>query len=140
MTLRVVSRVGQAGSERIYSARPGSAWSTTAACRFYCVLAPGGQLITGLPNAAFVLCRYPADPEDAREMIKCWYTKGACREDINTYLDLINYVFRDQDDHVTYAPHHWPRFWTRSASCSRRPASRERRAVGIRPDDGHPEV
>ncbi|MEU3430523.1 hypothetical protein [Streptomyces gardneri] len=60
-----------------------------------------------MPNAAFVLCRYPADPEDAREVIKRWYTKRACREDINTYLDLINYVFRDQDDHVTYAPHHW---------------------------------
>ncbi|MFD5105020.1 class I SAM-dependent methyltransferase [Streptomyces cinereoruber] len=71
------------------------------------VLVPGGRLITGVPDAAFVLARYPAGPEDAQEMIERWYGKRTCRADINTYLDLINYVFRDQDDDPNYTPHHW---------------------------------
>jgi predicted SAM-dependent methyltransferase len=71
------------------------------------VLAPGGQLITGVPDAAFVLRQYPAPPEHAAEMVERWYAKRACRADINTYLDLINYVFRDQDDDPVYNAHHW---------------------------------
>ncbi|MER7670654.1 glycosyltransferase [Kitasatospora sp. NPDC096128] len=71
------------------------------------VLAPGGQLITGVPDAAFVLNQYPAPPDRAAEMIERWYAKRQCRGDINTYLDLINYVFRDQDDDPTYNPHYW---------------------------------
>ncbi|MER7620721.1 methyltransferase domain-containing protein [Streptomyces sp. NPDC126503] len=71
------------------------------------VLAPGGRLITGVPDAAFVLTPYPADAGEAQEMIERWYAKRTCREDIDTYLDLINYVFRDQDDDPTYTPHLW---------------------------------
>ncbi|GAA2266788.1 hypothetical protein GCM10010430_59840 [Kitasatospora cystarginea] len=71
------------------------------------VLAPGGQLITGVPDAAFILNQYPASPDRADEMIERWYAKRNCRGDINTYLDLINYVFRDQDDDPTYNPHYW---------------------------------
>ncbi|MEU6973517.1 methyltransferase domain-containing protein [Kitasatospora aureofaciens] len=71
------------------------------------VLASGGQLITGVPDAAFVLNKYPARPDQATEMIARWYAKRQCRGDINTYLDLINYVFRDQDDDPTYNPHYW---------------------------------
>lgn len=70
-------------------------------------LAPGGRLITGVPDAAFVLNQYPAPPEQAAEMIERWYAKRQCLSDINTYLDLINYVFRDQDDDPTYHPHYW---------------------------------
>ena len=40
-------------------------------------------------------------------MIERWYSKRDCLDDINTYLDLINYVFRDQDDDPTYTPHCW---------------------------------
>jgi SAM-dependent methyltransferase len=71
------------------------------------VLAPGGRLVTGVPDASFVLSRYPAVPEQSAEMIERWYAKRECRGDINTYLDLINYVFRDQDDDPTYNPHYW---------------------------------
>ena len=71
------------------------------------VLAPGGQLITGVPDAAFVLQQYPAPTEQTTEMVHRWYAKRDCRSDINTYLDLINYVFRDQDDDPTYNAHHW---------------------------------
>ncbi|MER5971801.1 methyltransferase domain-containing protein [Streptomyces sp. NPDC002055] len=71
------------------------------------ILASDGRLITGVPDAAFVLGEYPAGPEQAEEMISRWYAKRDCRKDINTYLDLINYVFRDQDDDPTYNPHYW---------------------------------
>ncbi len=71
------------------------------------VLAPGGQLITGVPDAAFVLAQYPEGTADSEEMIKKWYGKRDCLDDINTHLDLINYVFRDQDDDPTYNPHYW---------------------------------
>lgn len=71
------------------------------------VLAPGGQVVTGVPDAAFVLNHYPADSGQADEMIERWYAKRDCLGDINTYLDLINYVFRDQDDDLTYSPHLW---------------------------------
>ncbi|WP_326600816.1 hypothetical protein [Streptomyces sp. NBC_01803] len=40
-------------------------------------------------------------------MISRWYAKRNCLDDINTYLDLINYVFRDQVDDDTYSPHYW---------------------------------
>jgi predicted SAM-dependent methyltransferase len=71
------------------------------------VLAPGGQLITGVPDAALVLNHYPAQRRQADEMIERWYSKRDCLGDINTYLDLINYLFRDQDDDPTYTPHLW---------------------------------
>jgi predicted SAM-dependent methyltransferase len=71
------------------------------------VLAPGGQVITGVPDAAFVLSKYPAKATEAAEMIERWYSKRDCHDAINTYLDLINYVFRDQDDDPTYNPHYW---------------------------------
>ncbi|MFE9597098.1 class I SAM-dependent methyltransferase [Streptomyces hokutonensis] len=71
------------------------------------VLAPGGRLITGVPDAAFVLSQYPEGAADSAEMIKKWYGKRDCLDHINTHLDLINYVFRDQDDDPTYHPHYW---------------------------------
>ena len=71
------------------------------------VLSTGGQIITGVPDAASVLNRYPAVPTEADEMVERWYSKRSCRGDINTYLDLVNYVFRDQDDDPTYTPHVW---------------------------------
>ena len=40
-------------------------------------------------------------------MVERWYANRNCREDINTFLDLVNYVFRDQDDDPTYNPHYW---------------------------------
>lgn len=71
------------------------------------VLVPGGQLVTGVPDAAFVLRHYPDNPPLAEEMVERWYAKRDCINDINTFLDLINYVFRDQDDDPTYSTHLW---------------------------------
>lgn len=30
-----------------------------------------------------------------------------CLKDFNTYIDLLNYHFRDQDDDFKYNPHFW---------------------------------
>lgn len=54
-----------------------------------------------------MLNKYPSGVEQADELVERWYAKRDCLGDINTYLDLINYVFRDQDDDPTYTPHHW---------------------------------
>ncbi|MFE2496869.1 class I SAM-dependent methyltransferase [Streptomyces scopuliridis] len=72
------------------------------------VLLQGGRIITGVPDAAFALSRYPG-PLDAasNEMIERWYAKRDCYGDINTQLDLVNLVLRDQDDDLKYTPHLW---------------------------------
>ncbi len=44
-------------------------------------------------------------------MIERWYSKRQRRDDINTFLDLVNYVFRDQDDDPKYTPHLWAYDW-----------------------------
>ncbi|MEU6442482.1 methyltransferase domain-containing protein [Streptomyces sp. NPDC047046] len=71
------------------------------------VLAPGGRIITGVPDAAFALSQYPRPLDDNEETLERWYGKRDCQADINTRLDLINLVFRDQDDDPTYTPHLW---------------------------------
>ncbi|MFJ3712229.1 class I SAM-dependent methyltransferase [Streptomyces sp. NPDC090053] len=71
------------------------------------VLASGGRIITGVPDAAFALNQYPGSLDASDEMIERWYAKRDCRGDINTRLDLVNLVFRDQDDDPTYTPHLW---------------------------------
>ncbi|MEU9275652.1 methyltransferase domain-containing protein [Streptomyces sp. NPDC048341] len=73
----------------------------------YRVLVPGGRIITGVPDAAFALNQYPGPLSASDEMIDRWYGKRDCRGDINTRLDLVNLVFRDQDDNPKYTPHLW---------------------------------
>lgn len=71
------------------------------------VLAPGGRVITGVPDAALFLERYPDGTDLCETSVQRWYANRDCLADINTYLDLVNYVFRDQDDDPTYTPHLW---------------------------------
>ncbi|MEU1298870.1 class I SAM-dependent methyltransferase [Streptomyces shenzhenensis] len=71
------------------------------------VLEPGGWIITGVPDAAFVLSNYPKPLDADDETLARWYAKRNCLGDINTRLDLVNLVFRDQDDDPTYTPHLW---------------------------------
>ncbi|MGW1194449.1 class I SAM-dependent methyltransferase [Streptomyces sp. NPDC002536] len=77
------------------------------ACEAHRVLADDGCLITGVPDAHFVLAHYPNAPKLAEEMTRRWYGKRDCLGDINTFLDLINLFFRDQDDNPPYTPHLW---------------------------------
>lgn len=71
------------------------------------VLMPGGRIVTGVPDAAFALIQYPGPLDACDETIERWYSERGCRDDINTRLDLVNLVFRDQDDDPTYTPHLW---------------------------------
>ncbi|MET9928002.1 MULTISPECIES: methyltransferase domain-containing protein [unclassified Streptomyces] len=71
------------------------------------VLAAGGRIITGVPDAALALNQYPGHLDTCDETIERWYAKRDCRDDINTRLDLVNLVFRDQDDDATYTPQLW---------------------------------
>lgn len=72
------------------------------------VLQPGGQIVTGVPDVAIVLRGYQQrDDQLYAEMRERWYGRRNCRGDFNTYLDLVNYVFRDQDDDDKYTPHLW---------------------------------
>ncbi|WP_370665885.1 methyltransferase domain-containing protein [Streptomyces sp. IBSBF 2507] len=71
------------------------------------VLVQGGRIVTGVPDAALALSQYPGALEGSDEMIRRWYAKRDGLGDINTRLDLVNLVFRDQDDDPTYTPHLW---------------------------------
>ncbi len=72
------------------------------------VLQPGGQVVTGVPDAAVVLRGYQQRDEQLfAEMRERWYGRRNCLGDFNTYLDLVNYVLRDQDDDNNYTAHLW---------------------------------
>ena len=71
------------------------------------ILKPGGQVVTGVPDAGFILNAHRGHDRDVfDEMRERWYANRIGLE-IDTYLDLVNYVFRDQDDDATYNPHYW---------------------------------
>lgn len=71
------------------------------------VLAAGGRIVTGVPDAAFALSQYPGPLGATDETVERWYAGRDCRDHINTRLDLVNLVFRDQDDDPRYTPHLW---------------------------------
>jgi predicted SAM-dependent methyltransferase len=72
------------------------------------VLATGGHIVTGVPDAEAVLTAYQhRDPAFFADMRERWYSRRDCLADLNTYIDLVNYVFRDQDDSDRYTPHLW---------------------------------
>ncbi|HEV3157385.1 MAG TPA: methyltransferase domain-containing protein [Candidatus Baltobacteraceae bacterium] len=74
----------------------------------YRVLRSDGQVITGVPDAEIVLNAYQKRDCDLFATIRDrWYANRNCLNDFNTYLDLVNYVFRDQDDDEKYTPHLW---------------------------------
>jgi predicted SAM-dependent methyltransferase len=74
----------------------------------YRVLKPSGELIVGVPDGKLILDKYQEkDKEFFDEMIEKWYAKRNCLNDFNTYIDLVNYHFRDQDDDEKYTTHLW---------------------------------
>jgi predicted SAM-dependent methyltransferase len=71
------------------------------------ILQPGGQVVTGVPDAEFILNAHRSHDRGVfDQMHERWYGNRTGLE-IDTYLDLVNYVFRDQDDDATYNPHYW---------------------------------
>lgn len=74
----------------------------------YRVLNKNGKLIIGVPNSELVIKNYIERSRDFwKLMLNGWYSKRKCLKHFNTYIDLVNYHFRDQDDNLEYNPHYW---------------------------------
>lgn len=74
----------------------------------YRVLQPGGEIVIGVPDGKLAMKAYVRqDKEFFDRMLATWYKDRNCLGDLNTYIDLINYVFRDQDDDEEFNPHLW---------------------------------
>lgn len=72
------------------------------------VLDVGGELVIGVPDARMVIKGYLGSDSGLRtRMLHDWYGNRSGKEHFGTYLDLVNYVFRDQDDSDRYTPHLW---------------------------------
>lgn len=106
--------LGDASSDLIFNEHflehidyPVSAKSFVAEC--HRVLRPGGRLVIGVPDARMVIEGYVKGDEELRQrLLADWYANREGRDEhFNTYLDLVNYVFRDQDDSDRYTPHLW---------------------------------
>lgn len=72
------------------------------------VLCRNGVLRLGVPDAGLVVRAYVADDiafcDDLRER---WYGRRGDEVRIVSPFDLVNYVFRDDDDSAKYTPHLW---------------------------------
>jgi len=94
---------------------PVSVKRIVAECRR--VLATGGQLVIGVPDARMIIEAYiRGDATIRRRMMRDWYGKRDNQDHFNTYLDLVNYVFRDQDNSDRYTPHLWAYDYEKLAS------------------------
>lgn len=72
------------------------------------LLKPGGQVVLGVPDSELVAKSYVnKDKEFYDRALSTWYANRDCLEHFNTYIDLLNYHFRDQDDDEKYNPHYW---------------------------------
>lgn len=72
------------------------------------ILKPNGKLIIGVPDAELAIKKYvQRDKKFYEKMLNTWYKDRKCLDHFNTYIDLVNYIFRDQDDDDTYTPHLW---------------------------------
>ncbi|WP_026212446.1 class I SAM-dependent methyltransferase [Longispora albida] len=96
---------------------PVSAKTVLAEC--HRILEPGGELVVGVPDAAFVLAGYAAGDAGVREQLMSrWYGRRDGLHDYDTYLGVVNLVFRDQDASTRYSPHLWAYdYETLSALC-----------------------
>lgn len=72
------------------------------------ILQPGGQLVLGVPDARMIIEGYVRNDVAIQDrMMREWYANRDKTSHFDTYLDLVNYVFRDQDDSDRYTPHLW---------------------------------
>lgn len=74
----------------------------------YRVLRKNGKLIIGVPDGELVIKKYiKRNKHFWKMLINKWYSRRKCLKHFNTYIDLVNYHFRDQDDDSKYNPHYW---------------------------------
>jgi len=74
----------------------------------YRILEPTGKIIIGVPDGGLAMESYVTrDKKFYDKMLATWYKERNCLEDFNTYIDLVNYIFRDQDDDEEFNPHIW---------------------------------
>lgn len=85
---------------------PASAKKIIGEC--FRVLKMGGKIVIGVPDSEKMITNYFYRNNGFYEkLIKNWYSKRNFLTDINTYIDLLNYHFRDQDNDEKYNPHFW---------------------------------
>lgn len=85
---------------------PTSVKKVTKEC--YRILKPQGKLIIGVPDGELAIKKYiKRDKVFFNRMLSTWYRDRNCLEYFSTYIDLVNYIFRDQDDDDTFTPHLW---------------------------------
>lgn len=83
---------------------PASAKKLAKEC--FRVLEKGGRLILGVPNSEQAVRAYVTrDPHYFARTAGRWQRKRDCV--IETYIDVLNYHFRDQQDDDKYSPHLW---------------------------------
>ncbi|MBT9168893.1 MAG: hypothetical protein DDT19_02243 [Syntrophomonadaceae bacterium] len=74
----------------------------------YRVLKLNGQLVIGVPDSEMVIkSYYKKDLKFYKKILQTWYSKRNFLPYLNTYIDLVNYHFRDQNDDEKYTPHLW---------------------------------
>lgn len=74
----------------------------------YRILNDSGQIVLGMPDSELVLkAYYLRDKKLYNKFIFSWYKNRDCLKHFNTYIDLVNYHLRDQDDNEKYNPHYW---------------------------------
>lgn len=74
----------------------------------YRILEPKGKIIIGVPDGGLAMKSYVRrDKKFFNKMMATWYKDRNCLGDFNTYIDLVNYIFRDQDDDAEFNPHIW---------------------------------
>ena len=72
------------------------------------VLKKGGKIVIGVPDSEKMIINYFfRNNIFYKKLIKKWYSKRNFLADLNTYIDLLNYHFRDQDDDEKYNAHFW---------------------------------
>lgn len=72
------------------------------------VLETGGKSVIGVPDGGRVARAYYEKNTKYLEELKLrWYKNRSSPDSFNTDIDILNYVFRDQDDDPTYTQHFW---------------------------------
>lgn len=72
------------------------------------ILKNSGVMVLGVPDSELMISAYSSRDKDFyKNAIVSWYSKRDFLGDIDAYIDLVNYHFRDQDDDEKYNPHFW---------------------------------